>query len=152
MAVRTTVAAVRKIIEVDDAIIAADADMDPFIEIASAIVDDVCATLTLADNVTLAYDATRLEKIERWLAAHFYAIRDPRVESEGVGPIRTKFQGVTDMHLDHTSYGQMAQLLDTKGGLANLNQATKKGARVKVGMIYVGTPPSESTQVSEFGT
>src|SRR4051794_5626212 len=109
MAVRTTVTAIRKILEVDDVIVAEDTDMDPFIEIASAIVDDVC--------VPLGYNATRLELIERWLSAHFYAIRDPRTTMEGVGPLSTRFQGAFDMHLDHTSYGQQAQLVDTLGGL-----------------------------------
>lgn len=74
MAIRTTDAAVRAIIETQASI-----DTAPFIEVASALVDEI--------EPDSSYNATRLELIERWLAAHFYAIRDNRVASEGAGSV-----------------------------------------------------------------
>lgn len=130
---RTTSLAVSKIIEVDASV--NDGDITPFIETASALVDDVC--------VPLVYDDTRLELIERWLSAHFYAVRDARTKSEGVGSLSQSFEGQTAMGLAHTRYGQQAMMLDTKGGLAALNRLPEQATRLKVGISYVGTPPCE---------
>lgn len=143
---RTTATAVRKIIEVDASVIAVDADMDPFIEAASAIVDDVCATALKADG-SAAYGATRLELIERWLTAHFIAVRDPRTTQEKAGTVGSTFEGSAAMHLNFTRYGQQAMMLDTQGGLAALQSSTTKGARVKVGVTYLGN--NDSTPETE---
>ena len=127
MAVRTTSTAVQKIIELDSSIIVDLADLDPFIEVASAIIDDVC--------VPLGYDATRLELIERWLSAHFYAIRDQRKQQEVAGSVSETFQTKVDLYLNVTIYGQQAQMIDTKGGLLRLN----KGISTRVLLFWAGT-------------
>ena len=127
MAVRTTPSAVQKIIEIDEGIIPNLTDLDPFIEAASSIIDDVC--------VPLDYTDTKLELIERWLSAHFYAIRDQRRLREAAGSVSETFQTRVDLYLNVTIYGQQAQMLDTKGGLRSLN----KGNTSKSFFFWAGT-------------
>jgi hypothetical protein len=116
---RTTPAAVSAIIEVDAAI-----DLTPSIETANALVTELCAAS--------GYSAARLELIERWLAAHFYAIRDPRAASEGAGGVSASYQHKVDLHFNQTTYGQQAMLLDTAGNLAALQAMMAQGkGRVK---------------------
>lgn len=137
MPLRTTSELVAGIIEVDVTI-----PLDPFIEAASALVDEVCVDgyVVLFD---VPYSDTKLELIERWLSAHFYAVRDPRAKSESVGPISETKESDTGLNLLSSKYGQMAMTLDTRGGLAALNQAIIKGTRGrKVGVSWLGTPPA----------
>jgi len=122
---RTTDEAVQGIIEHDTTI-----SLTPFIEAANALVTEVCST----DN----YDATRLELIERWLSAHFYAIRDPRYESEKAGDVAAKYQSKVNLGFDVTHYGQMAMRLDTAGGLAALNTEAKSGGSVTASFTWGG--------------
>lgn len=124
---RTTGALVSGIIEVD-----ANISLDPFIEIANDLVTECCGDV-------VAYTAARLERIERWLAAHFYAVRDMRVESEKAGPVSEKKQSAVDLGFDTSHYGQTAMRLDTNGGLAALNQRAKKGVTDHVGITWLGT-------------
>lgn len=130
MATRTTSNAVGEIIEVDSSI-----SVTPFIEAASALVDDVC--------VNSGYAATKLELIERWLAAHFYAIRDPRAVQEQAGSVRATYQSKVDLGLNTTHYGQMAMQLDTAGNLSTHNASAVKGKRRAVGVTYLGTTTTE---------
>lgn len=123
---RTTSSAVGMIIEVD-----ANVSLTPFIEAASALVDDVCLKSGYTDN--------RLELIERWLAAHFYTARDPRAESEKVSVIAVKYQSKVDLGLNSSHYGQMAMRLDTKGNLALLESKSKSGAgAIKRDVFFLG--------------
>lgn len=122
MPYRTDSTAVQGIIEVDVTI-----DLDPFIETANALVTEVC--------VPLGYDGVRLELIERWLSAHFYAIRDPRAKTEQAGEVQESFWGKIDLGFNQTREGQMAMLLDTKGGL----KALDANGGVKPGMFWGGT-------------
>lgn len=108
MPYRTDSAAIEGIIEVDSNI-----DLDPFIETANALVTELCAPL--------GYNETRLELIERWLSAHFYAIRDPRARQQQAGDVSESFSFKIDKGLEQTRYGQMALQLDTKGALKALN-------------------------------
>src|SRR6266576_2605872 len=101
---RTTSAAVAGIVEVD-----ANISLVPFIETASALVDDV-------EKGSL-HDVVRLELIERWLSAHFYTVRDPRVVLERVERIEQTFQSKVGLHLETSHYGQQAMILDTSGVL-----------------------------------
>src|SRR5215218_6789945 len=101
MAVRTTEEAVELIIEVDE-----DISLTPFIEVASNIIDRVC--------VDSSYDDATLELIERWLSAHFYAVRDPRVQQESVEGIMQQFAiSVKSSGFSSTPYGSQAMLIDT---------------------------------------
>jgi hypothetical protein len=132
---RTTSAAVALLIEVDE-----DISLTPFIETANALVTEVCE-----DNEDADYDATRLELIERWLSAHFYAVRDPRAASETAGRVNARYQYKVDLNLAVTTYGQQAMLLDTAGGLARLNRETVNGTRRRAGVIsWLGTTTAET--------
>lgn len=121
MAIRTTEAAVKLIIEVDD-----DISLTPFIETANNILERVC--------LDSGYSEATLELIERWLSAHFYAIRDPRVTREGVKGIEEAFAvSVKSSGFNTTPYGQQALLLDSAGNLADL-----EARRGKVQIVHIG--------------
>jgi len=126
VAVRTTESAVQGIIEHDSGI-----SLAPFIEAASAVVTKHCTDT--------GFTATELELIERWLAAHFYAVRDPRSVSEKAGSVSETRQNKVDLGFDVTHYGQMAMRLDWSGALASLNQQAKQGGRVAVSLDWMGT-------------
>lgn len=131
---RTTPELVAGIIEVDDG-----DDLEPFIDVANELVTEVCAPV-------VTYSAPRLEKIERWLAAHFYAIQRPRNFLEQAGTLREQIESKVDLGFNVTRYGQQAMRLDTAGGLAALD-AQSGGAdsatviRPKRSMTWLGRPP-----------
>lgn len=138
MANRTTDGAVEGIVEVDSTI-----PVDPFIEVANALVTEVCASV-LNDSNQPYYDSTRLELIERWLSAHFYCIRDPRttLESAGFG-VSEQFESKVNYGFNITRYGQMALRLDTAGGLAKLDRATdstRGGQASTASGFFLGNP------------
>lgn len=125
---RTTAELVEGIIEVDSTI-----PVTPFIEAANAIVTRVLASFT-------EYNDEDLELIERWLSAHFYAIRDPRVTSESAAGLGQSFQHREGLIFQSTQFGQMALVLDTSGRLAALSMQTEKGRGGRtVGVRYVGS-------------
>ena len=126
MAIRTTELDVSKIIELDATI-----DLDPFIEVASALVDEVCVP-------NVSYTATRLELVERWLSAFFYAIRDPRSNSESAGGVSASYQKTSAIGFDTNEWGQMAMRLATGGELSALNERIKKGTRKTANVYYLG--------------
>jgi len=128
MAVRTTDALIRGILDVDTAI----TDLDPFILIANEIVTEVCSDSS--------YTAARLVIIETWLAAHFTAIRDVRRDTERVGTVSEVYQYKVDLNLHQTQYGQQAMLIDTAGNLAALSKKMTDGIDTSnVGATWVGT-------------
>lgn len=135
MVARTTSPLVAGIIEVDEG-----DDLDPFILSANELVTECC------DVPAFNYSPERLELIERWLAAHFYAIKVPRAQEERAGPVWERIVSKADLGLDVTHYGQQAMRLDTKGGLAVLNNSIKKAElpmeavknKVHVGMVWLG--------------
>lgn len=128
---RTDAASVGLIIEVDDSI-----SLTPFIDTANELVTELC---TGSKGPDPAYTDTRLELIERWLAAHFYAIRDMRRASEQADVVQESFQYRVDLGLDATMYGQQAKRLDTNGGLANMDEAIDKGKKIKPSVSWLGT-------------
>lgn len=105
---RTDAAAVGGIIEVDPEI-----DLTPFIDPANQLVTELCVGKGHSDE--------RLEMIERYLAAHFYTLRDPRNVMERAGDVQEIRQSKVDLFLSTSHYGQMAVSLDTSGSLATLN-------------------------------
>lgn len=131
---RTDATNVAKVIEVDEEI-----DLTPFIDTANELVTEMCTGDNGPDPV---YSANRLELIERWLAAHFYAIRDMRPANEKAGPVGVAYQHEVDLNLANTMYGQQAMVLDTNGGLATLNKQTEEGGPREVGLTWLGTEPS----------
>jgi len=128
---RTTDALVSGIIAVNATI-----PLTPFIDVANDMVTDVC--------LDSGYTDAKLALIETWLAAHFYAIRDLRVDMEKAGSVSQKFQFEVDLNLAVTIYGQQAMVIDTDGNLAKVNkQATTGNATLKkVGVVWAGTDPS----------
>ena len=118
-------------------------DLTPFIDTAEMIVGQVCVT-DPATKVSIGYADNQLELIERWLAAHFYAILDPRYQSQTFGGAGGTTQGQTAMNFAGTTYGQQAMLLDTNGGLAWLSEHRAKGKRGKVGIISLASTDCDS--------
>ena len=110
--------------------------MTPFIEVASNLVDRVL------DVSSGDYSDATLELIERWLAAHFYAIRDMRVANEKAGSVGQAFQYKVDLNLANTMYGQQAMMLDTDGKLLALSQGKSR----RVGVTWLGTPPTTAEE------
>lgn len=132
---RTTAELVNDIIEVDDTI-----SLTPFIEAANLLVNRICVPAKDSEGNLYYTLETELEVIERWLAAHFYAVRDPRIVTEGVSVIMTRFESKVDLHLNMTRYGQAAMTVDTSGALASWNHSLKKGKR-KAAIHWLGTNP-----------
>lgn len=110
---RTTATAVMDIIEVDDDLIITEADLDPFIEAANTLVTGLC--------VDSRYTDVLLERIERWLSAHFYCIEDPRKTIEQVDSIQDYNESKVDLYLANTRYGQAAITMDWLGSLSRYN-------------------------------
>jgi hypothetical protein len=135
MAIRTTDAAVRGIIET-----VVTTSLVPFMTAANELVTELCAPVLATDGVTPYYTAARLELIERWLSAHFYTNLDPRAVSEKISVISERFQSKVDLNLATSHYGQTAMILDTKGGLARWNEDIKKGIkRIDARIKWLGT-------------
>lgn len=130
---RTTATAVQGVLVSDyDATIS----LTPFIETASAIVDDLVEALTLAG---LVLSTTRAELIERWVAAHCYATNDRPLQAAKTGDAQATYQGKTGLYLDATYYGQMALSLDASGLLKKLTS----GMGGVVGGRWIGKTETE---------
>lgn len=127
---RTTSAAVQLIIDTDANIVTATS-LTPFIDVANELVTELCTPDLYTDF--------RLELIERWLAAHFYAIRDNRRAMESVGAVVEWFQYKLGLNLANTMYGQQVMMLDTNGGLAEVSAAAAKGGKVDGSLTHVGS-------------
>lgn len=120
---RTTSDNVQTIIELEEG-----DDLTAFILTANELVTEICASVKKADGTDF-YGAGRLELIERWLAAHFYAVLRPRPFLEQIDVLRVQNESKVDIGLDVTRYGQQAMRLDTQGGLAVLNNSLKKAIK-----------------------
>ncbi len=106
---------VRSIIDIDDSI----ATLQPFISVANMLV---------TEKLTGYFEDSRLKEIERWLSAHFIAIRDPRIVRESIDNtsqayfVQNKSKNVVG--LDTTPYGKQVLILDTTGRLSELGLRT----------------------------
>ncbi len=108
---RITESELLEIIDVDDSV----TTTSPFITAANLLVTDKLAGSGLSDAL--------LKEIERWLAAHFIAIRDPRAASEAAQGVSVSYQGGGyGAGLMGTQYGQQAVTLDYTGTLAALGK------------------------------
>ena len=94
----------------------------PFLTAANVLITDV---LTDED-----YGNLLMKEIEKWLTAHFVAIRDPQIAKEKIGDVDATYQGKTGLGLNHTSYGQQVMVLEHHGKLAEIAQS-KGPAEVK---------------------
>lgn len=128
---RTTAEAVKALFEEQPTIV-----LTPFIAAASTLTDRVCATAVDSEGEAYYTDA-ELEQIELWLAAHFTQVAVGEVEQDKAGPASRTYRGKSDLGLNLTRYGQQAMILDTNGGLAQLN-AQRRIAPVAT-MTWMGT-------------
>lgn len=133
---RTSAANVRKIVETDSSI-----DLDAFIEVANELVTEVCADAGYTDS--------RMELIERYLAAHFYRVRDPMAGNESAGGVSVSYQHSGGMQLQLTREGQQVLILDTAGGFATL-QAAAGRIRRSVGVTHLGVTGDEVHEYEEL--
>lgn len=139
---RTSVASVKTLLRngATDSDYDGTSDLSPYIDSANAVVSRV-ATCATSRGVTLS--STELELIERWLAAHFYAMSDQTIESKKTGERAAKFHGKTGMRFEATKYGQSAINIDVSGCLASMN----RGGLSQV--VWLGFPPSEQTDYDQ---
>lgn len=90
-------------------------DTAPFITTAHLIVNEELFPQGLSEE--------RLTEIEKYLAAHFACLKDPRLIQEKVGDATNTYEGYQNRNrtgLSSTSYGEQVQFLDSTGRLANL--------------------------------
>ncbi len=113
--------------------------LEPFITVAHNLVEKV-----IVANYPDAHTDEHLYEIERWLAAHFAAIRYTRTSSESIGQVAESFQHKVDLDLRVTMYGQQAIVLDTTGALANMHKA-------RASVSWIGKPLSQQRGVGDGG-
>lgn len=107
MAARVTAEEVKQVIETDLTDLSG--------QIASA---NVMVTALLGSS---SLDSAHLKEIERWLAAHFVALKSLQEDTVKLGPIEVKnFTGNKDLGLNQTQWGQQVLFLDTTGAFASL--------------------------------
>jgi hypothetical protein len=138
MAIRTTADNVKAIL-VNHYDLSNSPDLTAFIATANVLTDQVDACDT---NNSL--DATELELIERYLAAHFYAHSDQIAKSRTTGDASISFQGTTGKGLDSTQYGQTAMLLDETGCLTRKNTQMIEGKK-RATVTWMGKAKSAQT-------
>lgn len=134
---------VGQVIEVDPAIL-----LDPFIDFAHELVSELCENS--------GYTTNRKTYIETWLAAHFYAIRDPQVVTDNVGQLQTQFRSKVDYRLKLTHEGQQAILLDTAGKLAALDNTLQTVKTIlppstsgRSAVTFLGVPTSQQQSIMD---
>ena len=131
MAWRTSQEEVRTIVSTDK-----DLSIAPFLDAANELVNYVVTQDTAGILTT-----RMLEQVEKWLAAHFYAIHDLQYHERETQDAKGKFQGKTEMGLDATLQGQQAMVLDITGTLRKINKKDKP----KATMTWLGKPVSSQT-------
>lgn len=99
-------------------------DIYAFIQTANILVTDLL--------VNKGIDVDRLKEIERWLSAHFLAMRDQdagMTTGQTIGDTKVFYSRNSGKGLNLSRYGQQAMVLDSTGTLAALN---RKRARLTV--------------------
>ena len=126
MAVYTTELSVKSILgdHYDDS-----TDLKPFIDTANVLT----LRVVTADTSSIMTKAA-LERLEAYLAAHFYAHADQIAQSSSTGKASGQFQGQTGLGFDGTLYGQTAKRIDATGLLVLLDQTQ----RPKAGCTWLG--------------
>jgi hypothetical protein len=134
---RTTADLVKGIIQVQVGV-----DVTPFIATANELTTDVCTYTVDQDGNPIAYTdgyvGSRMELIERWLAAHFYTIFDNQLSAARAGTVAVGYQLKVDFGLKNSMYGQQAMMLDTNGGLAKYDNSLKVKRKIKVSLGWLG--------------
>jgi len=128
-----------------------DGLMTPWIDTADNIVTRVCTDST--------YDDATKELIERWLAAHFYAVHAYQVpglsggtqsQKTGQASFSSGTSKVYGTAFEFTRYGQAAMEIDTAGGLARLNQFIKSGKAFPAPQVIAAGPDPARTPYDFF--
>lgn len=118
--------------------------VDPYIESASSLVDEV---VTRAADDGYAIATAKAELMERWLAAHDYCLSDRLYRSRNELGASGAFQGETGMGLDYTPYGQRAKAFDSSGWLVAIANG------LVVGLAWAGkTAATQLTYSQRNGT
>ena len=138
MANRVTEADVREIYDFDTDITGATANV--FILAANILVNKV-------NTIGGITDTEQLKEIERWLSAHFIAIRDPQASMEKAETVSQTLQQKVDLHFNQTRYGQQALILDTSGTLAEFQEDAMTGGKKKA-ELFVMQPPVPADPLS----
>ena len=121
--------AVREILDVDPTI----PSLEPFIAAAHSVINAHCEGL--APEIR--------QEVEKWLAAHFVCVRDPRAVSGTAKGVGETLQSRIDLGLNLSHYGQTAMLLDTTGGLAAWNTEVTEGkTKIPISMDWMGSKRS----------
>lgn len=120
---RTTDEAVQALLQYDSSI-----SVTPFIEAATVVVDRVSSC---ASSKGEALTSTELELIERWLAAHYYTVRDQRYKSKSTEKASATFETI--------NYLDTAMAIDRSGCLSGISK------QKTVGLFWLGKAPSEQT-------
>lgn len=95
-------------------------DLQPFIDDASLIIDNVVA---IAPSPT----AVMLELVERYLAAHLVMVTSGQVSMEKVRSLQVQYGTLLDRGFAITHWGTTAMMLDTTGRLAAFNTRLMQG-------------------------
>lgn len=119
---RVTEAEVTAIIDTD----LTSAQVQAFIDDASGWIDDNLADAGL-------FDAT-LKRIEKYLAAHFITLRDPRIRSGTIGDVSETYQRDTQV----TEYLKAAAGMDPTGIIGDRLMGGRPRAHFRVGAGYDG--------------
>jgi len=107
---RTTTTEVKEIIDTTLT------DLTAFITAANLVVSKVYADDDVMTDV-------ELKEVERWLAAHYVAIRDPVARAEQADKASATYAwGDLGKGLEFTPYGQMALTLDLTGKLQQIGK------------------------------
>ncbi len=123
MAHRVDDTEVEAIIDVESSV-----DTNAFITTASVMVDTYLASKGLADSL--------LVEIEKWLAAHFIAIKQGTLRAEKFGDAKDDYAIDVGKGLDATPYGQQVKVLDSSGVLAKVG--VRRLASIAVAEIDYG--------------
>lgn len=131
MAIRTTVEKIQDVITTNPGI-----SLDQSMATATALVDHIVSK----DTGSILNDALLVE-IETYLAAHFYALRDPQYMSQSRGKASAQFMlGEVGSGLKATVWGAQAIALDLTGVLGSISNGKKK-----LKLTWLGMTPKQET-------
>lgn len=136
---RTTSDLVRGIIQVQDGV-----DLTPFIALANQLTTDNCTYPQPGQDATIylpytdGFIGSKMELIERWLAAHCYTIYDNQLSRAKAGTVSVGFQFKIDLGLKASMYGQQVLRLDNYGSLAALDNTVNTKRKIKVSISWLG--------------
>lgn len=103
-----------------------DAEVKEILDTTVTTTPFITAATLLVDQHLLDADlpTALLKEIERWVAAHFACLLDPRLRDMRKGDTTVTFElGKPGLGLQATTYGQQALALDASGRLARASTA-----------------------------